>query len=476
MHSPSLATPLEVSPPSAPATEPLRVRGWMNLFRDAFRAWNEDKALRLAAALAYYSVFSIAPLLVITIAIAGLVLDDEAASGRLYDAMKGYIGGQAAAGVQAMVESASKPKSGIIATVVGGATLLLGASGVLGQLKDALNTIWEVEVKKGVGFGFMIRSKFLNFGMVLVIGLLLLVSLLLSSFLTSLNQSFEQVLTLPAWVWTILASVVSLGVIATLFAMLFKILPDACIRWRDVWIGAFITAVLFELGKFALGWYLGRESTANAYGSAASVVLLILWVYYASCILLFGAEFTQVYAAATGHVIKPSAYAQTAPEAALKVEKNMAVSPQPGATSVDEEGETWTPQARAHRQREKVNPVFSHRLFDPMLKYLEGRGMLLSIEAKEALGQSATILILAAVACVTLFVAWSLLAISLVGLLANHFDWPWVNAVALTGGVHLLAAIAVALLIWRRVMKGAWFAETFKELKKDRIWLRGTPH
>jgi membrane protein len=476
MHTQTLAPPLEVSPPDAPATEPLRVQGWLRLFRDAFRGWSEDKALRLAAAIAYYSVFSIAPLLVITIAIAGLVLGDEAATGKLFDTMKGYIGGQAAAGVQAMVESASRPRSGIIATVVGGATLLLGASGVLGQLKDALNTIWEVEVKKGVGVAFMIRSKFLNFGMVLVIGLLLLVSLLLSSFLTSLNQSFEQILSLPAWVWTTVASVVSLGVITTLFAMLFKVLPDACIRWRDVWIGALITAVLFEVGKFALGWYLGRESMTNAYGSAGSVVLLILWVYYASCILLFGAEFTQVYAAATGHVIKPSAHARVAPEAALKVEKNVAVSPQPGATSVDEAGETWTPQARAHRQREKVNPVFSHRLFDPVLKYLEGRGMLLSIEAKEALGQAVTILILAAVACVTLFVAWSLLAIALVGLLANHFDWPWVHAVALTGGAHLLVVIVVALLIWRRVVKGAWFAETFKELKKDRIWLRGTPH
>lgn len=476
MSTHSLTSPLDVPPPTAPAREPLHTRGWLKLFRDAFRGWSEDKALRLSAALAYYSVFSIAPLLVITIAIAGLVLDDEAATGKVYDAMKGYVGGQAAAGVQAMVESASKPKSGIIATVVGTVTLLLGASGVLGQLKDALNTIWEVEVKKGIGMTFFIRSKFLNFGMVLVIGLLLLVSLLLSSFLSSLNQSFEQILTLPAWVWTILASLVSLSVVATLFAMLFKFLPDASIRWRDVWIGALITALLFELGKFALGWYLGRESTADAYGSAGSVVLLILWVYYASCILLFGAEFTQVYAAATGHVIKPSPFAQVAPDASLKVEKNMAVSPQFGATSVDEEGETWTPQARAHRQREKVNPVFSHRLFDPVLKYLEGRGMLLSIEAKEALGQSATILILAAIACVTLFVAWSLLAISLVGLLANYFDWSWVNAVAVTGGAHLLAAIVVALLIWRRVVKGAWFAETFKELKKDRIWLRGTPH
>ena len=476
MHS--LAPPLDAAqPPASPHSQKEKhPHGWFHLFRDTFRGWSEDKALRLSAALAYYSVFSIAPLLVITIAIAGLVLDDEAATGQIYDAMKGYVGAQAAAGVQAMVESAAKPRSGVIATVVGAATLLLGASGVLGQLKDALNTIWEVEVKKGVGLRFLIRSKFLNFGMVLVIGLLLLTSLLLSSLLAALNQSMEQVLELPAWVWTTLASVVSLGVVATLFAMLFKFLPDATIRWRDVWIGAILTAVLFELGKFALGWYLGRQSTADAYGSAGSVVLLILWVYYASCILLFGAEFTQVYAAASGHVIRPSAYARIAPEAALKDEKTTAVAPPTGATTVDEEGETWTPQARAHRQRERVNPVFSHRLFDPVLKYLEGRGMLLSIEAKEALGQSAAILILAAVACVTMFVAWSLLAIALVGVLTSYLEWFWVKAVAVTGGAHLLASVVVGLIIWRRVIKGAWFAETFKELRKDRLWLRGTPH
>lgn len=176
----------------------------------------------------------------------------------------------------------------------------MGASGVLGQLKDALNTIWDVEIKKGAGWGFFIRSSFLNFGMVLVIGLLLLVSLLASSFLATLSKRMENVMELPAWVWTILTSVISLAMATTLFAFLFKFLPDVRIRWRDVWIGSLMTAVLFELGKFALAWYLGRESTADAYGSAGSVVLLLLWVYYASCILLFGAEFTQAYACGGG--------------------------------------------------------------------------------------------------------------------------------------------------------------------------------
>lgn len=461
---------MEHAPPATVDETPHK--SWFHLFKDTFNAWSEDNALRLSAALAYYSIFSIAPLLIITLAIAGLVLDDEAATGQLYDAMKGYVGGQAAAGVQEMVQSASKPKAGAVATVVGAFTLLLGASGVLGQLKDALNTIWEVKVKKGAGVAFFIRSKFLNFGMVLVIGLLLLTSLVLSSFLATLNQSVEHVVHMPAWIWTVITSLVSLGVAGMLFAMLFKFLPDARIQWRDVWTGALITALFFEIGKFALGWYLGRESTADAYGSAGSVVLLLLWVYYASCILLFGAEFTQVYAAARGRVIEPSANAQLVSEESASAPKH----PAAGTTTVDEDGETWSPQPRAHRQREQLNPVFSHRLFDPVLKYLEGRGLLLSIEAKEALGQATSILILAAVCGVTLFVAWSLLALALVGVLTSYLDWFWVKAVAITGGAHLLGSAAVGLIIWKKVTSGTWFAHTFNELRKDRLWLRGTPH
>lgn len=443
------------------------------MFRNSFNAWNEDKALRLSAALAYYSVFSIAPLLVITIAIAGLVLGDEAATGQLYDTLKGYIGGSAAAGVQDMVESAAKPKAGVVATIVGSVTLLLGASGVLGQLKDALNTIWEVEVKEGAGIVFFLRSKFLNFGMVLVIGLLLLVSLLLSSFLATLNQSLEHILALPALVWTVLASVISIGVITTLFAMMFKFLPDAKIRWKDVWIGALITAVLFEVGKLGLGWYLGREGTADAYGSAGSVVLLILWVYYASCILLFGAEFTQVYAAVNGHVIEPAAHARlvnTSPEPVVAPAGSTYPAPAPSFRPVPEE---WTPGEHAPVPGPRGSSIFSHRLFDPVLKYLEGRGLLLSIEAKEAVGQAAFLIILAAACCVTLFVAWTLLAIALVGVLIDYMDWYWLKAVAITGGVHLLVALAVGALIWWRAVRGTWFADTFNELKKDRIWLRG---
>ncbi len=436
--------------------------------KSTFDAWSEDKALRLSAALAYYSVFSIAPLIVITIAMAGLFLDDEAATGQLFEAMKGSVGTQAAAGVQEMVESASKPKSGIIATVVGSVTLLLGASGVLGQLKDALNTIWEVEVKKGAGMVYFIRSRFLNFGMVLVIGLLLLISLLATSWLATIGERFHSIEAVPVWVWSIVTILISAGVAATLFAMLFKFLPDAKIGWKDVWLGAALTAVLFEIGKAGLGWYLGREGTADAYGSAGSVVLLILWVYYAACILLFGAEFTQVYATARGRDIQPSALAESTAD-----KKADSTSPVPSASSTA--AVEWTPGVIITRSEQRTDPIFTHRLFDPLLRYLEGRLQLLSIEAKESLVQGGMLLIIASVCGVGLFVGWTLLAVTLIGLLTEHFGWYWVTAVGVSAGLHLAVAAGAALLLWKRSVKGAWFAQTIAELRKDRAWLKGHP-
>ena len=281
----------------------------VKLTTETFKAWMEDKALRLAAALAYYSVFSIAPMLVIAISVAGLVFGTEAVRGQLDEQLRGYVGAQAAEAVQSMVQSASKPRQGWIGAVSGVAILIVGATGVFGQLKDALNTVWEVRAtKKGGVMGF-VRERLLSFGMVLVIGFLLLTSLMLTTAMAALNQFLGSALGVPAALWAGVGFVLALGMTTVLFALIFKVLPDAKVRWRNVWIGALVTAVLFEIGKFGLSYYLGRESTASSYGAAASVVLLLLWVYYASCILLFGAEFTQVYARETGHNILPAANA-----------------------------------------------------------------------------------------------------------------------------------------------------------------------
>ncbi|HYF36495.1 MAG TPA: YihY/virulence factor BrkB family protein, partial [Prosthecobacter sp.] len=205
---------------------------------DSFKDWMEDKALRLAAALAYYSVFSIAPLLVIAISVAGLVFGAEAVKGQLDEQLRGYVGAKSAEALQSMVESASKPRQGWIGAVTGVVILILGASGVFGQLKDALNTVWEVKAAKGRGIAALVRERLLSFGMVLVIGFLLLTSLLLTTAMAALNSYLGTILGIPAQVWTVLGFLLSMAMATLLFALIFKVLPDAKVRWRNVWVGA----------------------------------------------------------------------------------------------------------------------------------------------------------------------------------------------------------------------------------------------
>jgi membrane protein len=282
---------------------------FVKLASETFKNWMEDKALRLSAALAYYSIFSIAPLLVIAISVAGLVFGMEAVQGKLNDQLRGYVGAQAADALQSMVQSAARPRAGWIGAISGVVILFVGATGVFGQLKDALNTVWEVKATKRSGIGGLVRERLLSFGLVLVIGFLLLTSLMLTTAMAALNDYLGARLGVPGAVWAVIGFFISLAMVTLLFALMFRYLPDAKVQWRHVWLGAVVTAVLFEIGKFGLSFYLGRESTASSYGAAASVVLLLLWIYYASCILLFGAEFTQVYARAMGHAIEPSANA-----------------------------------------------------------------------------------------------------------------------------------------------------------------------
>lgn len=434
---------------------------WLRLLKRSLSNWMDDKALRLSAALAYYSIFSIAPLLVITIGIAGLVLGTEAVTGRLYGELKGYVGAQSSAAIQSMVESASKPSQGVIATMLGFVMLLLGASGVFGQLKDALNTIWGVKPKPGQGILAMVRGKFLNFGMVLVIGFLLLVSLMLSTAIAGLNDRLESILPLPAFVWAALAFVISLGLVTTLFAMIFKVLPDAQIRWRYVWIGALITALLFEIGKTGLGWYLGREGAASAYGAAGSVVLLLLWVYYTSCILFFGAEFTRVYAEDHDHVTEPATHA-------MRVSREDRAQ-QGLPTTAAQTASGPPPAAGMKRPPHGTSP---HPLPVAILKYLEGRGLLLSIEAREALQHVISLGIWLAVSVVAIFAGWLLLATTLVGGLIHWLGWSWLKATGVAGGMHILVALTAGLVMWRRLTTARWFEDSINELKKDRAWLK----
>jgi membrane protein len=294
---------------------PMSPKAIWGLIKGAFSGWSEDKVPRLGAALAYYTVFSLAPLLIIIISIAGFFFGDEAARGEIVGQFRGLVGEEGGKAIQTMIENAGREKgSGVFATVISIVTLLFGASGVFGELQDSLNTIWGVKPKSGRGILGMLKDRFMSFTMVLGVAFLLLVSLVLSAAIAAIGTVFgggdgEGLL-------HILNLVVSFGVITLLFAAMYKYLPDVKIEWRDVWVGAAVTSVLFTLGKFAIGLYLGKGSVASAYGAAGSLVILLVWVYYSAQILFFGAEFTKVYAKDYGSGLRPEADAEpVSPEA-----------------------------------------------------------------------------------------------------------------------------------------------------------------
>ena len=247
----------------------------------------------MAASLAYYTAFSLAPLLIIAIAIAGLIFGERAALNAIADQVQGFVGPDRARSIQTMIQSAYEHTRGIVATIIGVVTLLIGASGVFGEIQDALNTIWHVRLEVQTGICQYIKSD-LSFGMVLSIGFLLLVSLLLSALLAGTFKYVAGLIPAPGILFQALELVVSLAIITALCAVIFKILPKVKLTWNDVFLGAFATALLFAVGEFAIG-FLGKSVSASSYGAAASIILVIAWIYYSALILYFGAEFTHVY-------------------------------------------------------------------------------------------------------------------------------------------------------------------------------------
>lgn len=278
---------------------------WWALLKETASAWSKDKVPRHGAALAYYTVFSIVPFLVVVIAIIGLIFGREATEGYILDQIANVIGPQSADALKEMLQRANQPSTGIVATVTATATLLLGASGVFGQLQDSLNTIWGVQPKEGRGIWGILKDRFISFSALLGTAFLLLVSLVVSAGLAAVGEWFGGWLPGPEVLLHLFEFILSYALITGLFAMMFKLLPDAQVAWNDVWIGAGLTALLFTVGKFALGLYLGKSDIGSAYGAAGSLVILLVWVYYSAQIFLFGAEFTQVYAEAVGRRIAP---------------------------------------------------------------------------------------------------------------------------------------------------------------------------
>jgi membrane protein len=275
------------------------MKKYIQVFKETFQEFGEDKVPRLGAALAYYTIFSIGPLLLIAVAMAGIFWGQEAAQGKISGELGKVFGSQMAESLEMMVQAADKSKSGMLATIVGVITLMLGASGVFGQLKDALNTIWNVEKKKTSGIMGFVTERFLSMAMVLGIGFLLLITLVVDAAISAMGGYVEKYVGGEA-----VAQALQLGlsfvIAVVLFACIFRILPDLKIAWHDVWFGAAFTAVLFVLGKFGLGVYLGKAAPGSAYGAAGSLVILLIWVYWSAQILFLGAEFTQVYARTFG--------------------------------------------------------------------------------------------------------------------------------------------------------------------------------
>ena len=282
----------------------------LRLFKEAFQRWQKDKVSRLAAALAYYTVFSISPLLIIAIAIAGAVFGQSAAEGQLMSQLEGLVGSEAIGAIEIALKNASQPGTGSIASLISVGILLIGASGVFAQLQEALNTVWHVQPKPGRGIWVFIRKRLFSFCMVLAIGFLLILSLIISTVISTLSRYDTDFLPGSDFLWSHIDFVVSLGLMIFMFALMYKYVPDVKIAWKDVFVGSTITAILFSFGNFLLERYLSQSSAASAYGAAGSLIVFLAWVYYSAQIILFGAEFTQVYAHKYGSKITPDKNSQ----------------------------------------------------------------------------------------------------------------------------------------------------------------------
>jgi membrane protein len=273
--------------------------------------WVEAEPFQLAAALSYYTLFSLAPLLLIAIGVAGFVFGREAAQNQIVETLQGMIGQDSATAVQEMIQASNeKPKTGMISTIIGFVALLFGAGGVVGQLQTSLNKMWEVTPKPGQGIWGFLRQRFFSFAMVLAIGFLLLVSLVVTAVLSSFTGMLSSLLGDATLIAHAIDILVSFGFVTLLFALIYKYVPDVEIEWRDVWVGAALTAILFTIGKYLIGLYIGTSGVSSTFGAAGSLITILVWVYYSSLIFFLGAEFTRVFATQYGSGVAPAEHAQ----------------------------------------------------------------------------------------------------------------------------------------------------------------------
>ena len=282
---------------------------WKSL-KDSFKGFSDHKVTKLSASLAYFTTFSIGPLLIVILFIAGKILGEEAAQGSVFDQIKGFIGADGAAQIQTIIKNAAISNKSGIAAVIGIITLLIGATTVFGEMQDSINSIWGVKAKPKAGIMKIIMTRLLSFGMIASLGFLLLVSLAITAVVegigSRLKEAFPDVTVIILYIVNL---IITFGVITALFAIIFKVLPDIRIKWKDIWPGAIATAILFMIGKLLISVYISKSDIGSTYGAAGSLVILIVWIYYSSIILYFGAEFTKAYAFQKGVHIVPSQYA-----------------------------------------------------------------------------------------------------------------------------------------------------------------------
>lgn len=318
----------------------ITVKGMWEVVKKTFSGFLEDKVLKLSASLAYYTVFSMGPLLIVILYLCGMFLEREAIEGSIYHQLRGFIGVDAAAQIQEIIKNASISGKGNLAAVIGIITLLFAATTVFAEIQDSINSIWNLKLKPTTGWLKLVQDRLLSFGVIVSLGFLLLVSLGITAVVEALNNSLKTYFPdITVTVFYIVNVVITFTVVTALFAVIFKVLPDARLRWKDIISGAVVTAILFMIGKFAISFYISKSDIGTTYGAAGSIVILLLWVYYSATILYFGAEFTKAYAIKYGAAIHPNKYAVIA----NKIEV--------------EEGKTSVQQAEKNKKREekKIN-------------------------------------------------------------------------------------------------------------------------
>lgn len=399
---------------------------WLKLLKDSASAWSEDGASSMGAAIAYYTIFSIAPLLVITLAIAGFFFGSEAAQGQIYGQAQGLLGTDGATALQGMVQSASKPSQGILATIVSLGLMILGASGVFAELQAAMDRIWRAPVEeKQSGILYLLRRRIFTFGMLLAIAFLLLVSLTVSAFISTIQSLWSPGNPALEVIWQALNFIVSFVIVTGLFAVIFKLLPRVSVAWKDVIVGAVLTALLFNIGKFLIGLYIGKTGATSGFGAAGSLIAMVLWVYYSAQIFLFGAEFTWLFAKKFGSLN----------ETGIAKLKNAE-----GIVQMENDGRR--PDRRASKTT--LNELFKTLINDGK-NWLEAEVKLVKAEASHRLRNIAIALVLGFIGFLILIGTLVVLAQACVALLTPSVSGPAVAGL-IVGLIFLVVGVILALV------------------------------